>query len=329
MFSTPYVSRQPPRVPWTRERLEYERAIALGYAIDESTHHAYSSHLQSYLTFCKLHQFAIDPTPDTLSFYTVYMCHHIKPASVDSYLSGICNQLEVFFPHVRAVRKSPLVARTLAGCKRMLGTPTSRKRPLSVEDIRKCLLYFSDNTYETLLFRALLLAGFLGLHRLGELVCSDKGDVWRKSISRTSTFLDTEQRLFKYVLPASKTDHIFEGQHIILAEAIEGIPSFDIFRDYLVARDNLFPFSPALWVTRRGNLPSRSWFLQRLATVLHDPTIGGHSLRAGGATFFASLGWSDDRIQDLGRWKSGAFKVYIRKNPVVLNALMLANTGRV
>ena len=39
---------------------------------------------------CRIHDFPIDPTPDMLSFYTVFISHHIKPSFVDSYLSGIC-----------------------------------------------------------------------------------------------------------------------------------------------------------------------------------------------------------------------------------------------
>lgn len=328
MFSASHVSRQPTRLPWTRERLVHERAVALGYAIDISTQNTYSSHLQSYLTFCKTHGFPVEPTPDTLSFYTVYMCHHIKPTSVDSYLSGICNQMEPLFPNIRTVRKSPLVSRTLAGCKRMLGSSTIRKRPLSPDDVKACLERFSSSSFDDLLFCAILVAGFLGLHRLGELVKPSRGEAWRKTIPRTSATLDSRTRLFAYTLPASKTDHIFEGSRIIIAEHLPGVPSFDLFVKYLDARDRRFPLSPALWITETGQLPTRSWFLQRITSVLRDPTVGGHSLRAGGATFFASLGWPDDRIQHLGRWQSASFKIYIRKNPVLLNALMVGQPRR-
>ncbi|KAL1942047.1 hypothetical protein VTO73DRAFT_6577 [Trametes versicolor] len=50
----------------------HERAIALGHALDKST--TYSSALNSYLTFCKIHSFPVDPTPDTLSFFVTFMC---------------------------------------------------------------------------------------------------------------------------------------------------------------------------------------------------------------------------------------------------------------
>lgn len=107
MTSAPHVSRQPHRAPWTRERLSHERAVVLGSVIDTSSTASYNSALQSYLSFCRSHDFPIEPTPDTLS---VYMSHHIKPASVDSYLSGICNQLEPFYPNARQNWRYHLVA---------------------------------------------------------------------------------------------------------------------------------------------------------------------------------------------------------------------------
>jgi hypothetical protein len=76
--------RRPPRVAWSRDRLQHERAIAHGFALEPASVASYSSALQSYITFFQLHSFPIEPSPDTLSFYVVYMCHYIKPKSVKS-----------------------------------------------------------------------------------------------------------------------------------------------------------------------------------------------------------------------------------------------------
>src|SRR5882724_6999359 len=100
MFLTPTKPRQPPRAALSREWLLCERAITLGHALDNSTTQTYSSHLQSYLTFCKIHQIPINPSTDTLSFYVVFMAHHIKPTSMSQYLSGIVSSLEPHFPNV-------------------------------------------------------------------------------------------------------------------------------------------------------------------------------------------------------------------------------------
>jgi hypothetical protein len=64
-----------------------------------------------------MHTIPVDPTPETLSFYVAYQSSFINPKSVDSYLSGICNQLETFYPDIWKNRSSTIVSRTLAGAK--------------------------------------------------------------------------------------------------------------------------------------------------------------------------------------------------------------------
>ncbi|RDB15294.1 hypothetical protein Hypma_004713 [Hypsizygus marmoreus] len=157
-------SRQPRREAWTMDHLVHERSIVLGFAIDESSNLAYTSALNSYLTFCKLHNLPIEPTTETLSFFTVYMSFHIKPDSVSSYLSGICNQLEPYFPDVREHRNSILVSCTLTGCCRQFGTPIKRKKPLSTSDLNHVFYQTrSSPHHDDKLFLAMLFTGFHGL----------------------------------------------------------------------------------------------------------------------------------------------------------------------
>ena len=117
MIKSQVKSKQCAHVAWTRECLLRKRDLALGQSIDISTWKNYGSALNSYLNFVRLHHFPVEPTPDTLSFFTVYTLTYIKLDSVDTYLSGICHQLEPYFPNVRSIRKSMLCKRTLAGCK--------------------------------------------------------------------------------------------------------------------------------------------------------------------------------------------------------------------
>src|SRR5882724_3745328 len=100
----------------------------LCFALDNSTINTYNSHLQSYLSFCKLHSFPLDPSPDTLSFFIMFMAHHIKPISIMQYLSGIVTSLEPYFPDVRMNQHSALVTCTLARMRKLSGfTNTSWK----------------------------------------------------------------------------------------------------------------------------------------------------------------------------------------------------------
>ncbi|KAF8573035.1 hypothetical protein K439DRAFT_1251537, partial [Ramaria rubella] len=214
-------ARQPRQIAWLRERLLREHAIALGHAIELSTAQTYNSHLQSYLTFCKLHDFPVQPTVDTLSFYVVFMCHHIKPASVSAYLSGIANTLEPYFPNIRDICHNTL---TCIACSRNLTLRTMTIR----------------------FFLAILFTGFYALMRLGELTQSDskaKRFSKKTSMHHSVRFVGTR---YSFHLPYHK----------------------------------------------------------------------------GGATVLALAGVADDVIQAMGRWASDTFRIYIRKHPVILQALI-------
>ena len=74
-------------------------------------------------------------------------------------------------------------------------------------------------------------------------------------------------------------------------------------------------------ICQRASLPGH-------VPYIIDRSFGGHSPRAGGATFYAGLGLSESIIMALGRWSSIAWKIYIRDNPCVRAALQLAALRR-
>jgi hypothetical protein len=308
------------------ERLNHERSILLGMAIDHSTAGTYSSALNSYLTFCKLHNIPVDPTPETLSYYVAFQSSFINPKSVDSYLSGICNQLEPFYPNVRKNRLSVLVTRTLAGAKRRFGVPASRKAPLSVTNLQHVATdLLASPAHDNLLFEAQLNTGFTGLLRLGDLTFPDKlaDRDYRKVTLRRS--LEWLPNAFAFWLPAHKADTTFEGNRIVIKKIIDAPDPFPIMKGYIASRDRLFPLHAELWLLSNGSVPTRSWFIHRLRKYFPSD-IAGQSLRAGGATALAEAGAPPELIKGAGRWSSASFERYIRKNPVVLHALILARS---
>ena len=315
-------SRQPKRDAWTMDRLINERSITLGYSLDTSSFGTYTSALNSYLTFCNLHRLPVDPTPETLSLYAVFLSTHIKPDSVNSYLSGICRQLEPFFTEVRRNRNSMLVSRTMTGCMRRFGTPTKRKAPLS----RANLLFILDNmvsspSHDNLLFASLVLTGFHALMRLGELVFPDKKALrnYRKISLRLSVSVLPGQ--YSFFLPSHKGDRFFEGNTILIQKLNTPTDPYSPFLKYLASRDARFPLHPELWLTSRGSVPTRYWFMSRLRK-LFPKEVAGQSMRSGGATSLAESGADLATIQAVGRWSSEAFKIYIRKNPVLIHAVI-------
>ncbi|KAG2754246.1 hypothetical protein P692DRAFT_20692316, partial [Suillus brevipes Sb2] len=283
-------ARQPNRDAWSLERLISERSILLGMALDLSTTRAYSSHLNSYLTFCNLHRLPVEPTPDTLSFFVTFMSHHILPRSVESYLSGIVSQLEPHFPQVKLARQSRLVKRTLQGAHRRFGRPVSRKSPLMRDDLLRAYLALSHPlTFDDLLWITQLVSGFYGLLRLGELTWSDAIGLrdYDKLTRRSSVGIS--ELNFSFWLQRDKTDSRFEGNHVFIQRSLDALDPLSFFRRYLSARDGRFPLHPLLWLRADGTSPTRRWFMQRLRAFF-PPDISGHSMRAGGATSLAAAG---------------------------------------
>lgn len=326
MIQSAIRSRQPARTAWSREKLLRERAIALGQAIDKSTLKSYSSALNSYLNFVRIHDLPVEPTADTLSFYTVYMCHLLVPDTVSNYLSGLCQQLEPYFPDVRTIRHSLLVKRTLKGCRRLRGVATKRKRALTFDD-----LYLVHNTlnnstsHDDRLFLAMLFTGFFALMRLGELSFPNDKQLqnWRKVTKRSSVVIANDQ--YEFHLPCHKADPFFEGNRIIVKkQQYCNIDPLSTFMSYLLSRDRLFPLSSPLWLTSRGTVPTRYFFMSRMKRFF-QADIGGQSMHAGGATSLAEHGVPPSLIQLIGRWSSDAFLIYIRKNPVLIQALLYSH----
>jgi hypothetical protein len=237
-------------------------------------------------------------------------------------LSGICRQLEPFFPDIRQNRKTILVSRTVAGALRRFGTPVNRKSPFSHAN----LLFVLDSlastpSHDNLLFVAILFTGFHALLRLGELVFPDKkiNRNYRKIILRhTVSILSTQ---YSFFLPSHKGDKTFEGNTILVQKLTTPTDPYIHFLAYIESRDNLFPLNPELWLTSRGCVPTRHWFISRLRHFF-PKNFAGQSLRSGGATSLAEAGADLETIRAVGHWSSTAFRIYLRKNPVVLHAII-------
>ena len=208
----PDASNQPIRQRWTLTKLAQAHATALANSVDLSTQQSYGSALNSWLAFVNLYKFPFEPTLETLSYFIVYMSHHINPRSVKCYLSGLVQQLEPDYPAIRELRNSRHITKVMRGCLKMNTKAVSRKNALSLDDIhRVCDRFTRSDSHDDLLFMALLSTGFHGLLRLGELTLPDNSSIrdWRKVTQRQS--LVQRQNEFEFLLPAHKADRFFEG----------------------------------------------------------------------------------------------------------------------
>lgn len=296
------------------------------HSLARSTKSSYLSGLNSFLSFCICLNLPPIPTVDTLCAYVSDACRTVSartnkplsPNTIQGYLAAIADSFEHLYPDIRLATNSARVRKVMRGVKVQFSLPVNRKEPLTLSDLAlasRC----SRTSYDDLLFTALLVAGFHGLHRLGELVVPDTISYRcpRKAILRASFSFSRCSRFAKYLLPHSKTDPFYQGSTVILAGcAVTGACPVDALSRYLLRRDCRFPQSSPLFLRLSGEPPSRSWFLS-LFRLLFPSTKSGHSMRSGGATAFAQAGLPLDHIQDLGRWSSEAFKTYVRDHPIM------------
>jgi len=309
------------RLPMDLRDLDHRTLWLQASSIEESTVKGYTTGARDYLHFCMSHSLSIDPTPQTLSRYISYTSRFI--ASGPKYLTGVRHFLRTFYPDFDVNRSNPLVTSVIRGSKKIRADPISQKLPLHLHHLSSFLSRAqSSQSYDDLLFITILACAFYGCHRIGELVQRNDKSLfnWRKVIKRSSLILSDGRA--QYRLPYHKSDPFYHGTDVLFTPQDIADP-VALLSNYVLIRDRLHGAAASLFLRENGSYPTRSWFDSKFFSLL-DRSFGGHSARAGGATYYASLGLSEDIIQALGRWSSKAWKIYIRDNPIIRAELQLA-----
>ncbi|KAJ7926557.1 hypothetical protein B0H13DRAFT_2229389 [Mycena leptocephala] len=243
----------------------------------------------------------LDPTPQTLSRYIAYTSQFI--ASGPKYLSGARHFLKDLYPEWDEVRGDPLVQATIRGSKKARADPVHRKLPLRPSHLDAFLqLAVCSGSYDDFLFAVLLSCCFYRCHRSGELVIKNDKSLfdWRKIIKRASLVFVGKRA--QYHLPYHKGDPFYRGTDILFTEQEIADP-VSLLHQYVAKRDSRHGARAALFLREDGSIPTRSWFGKNFFALL-SRDYGGHSPRAGAATFYASLGLSESVIQAIGPYLS-------------------------
>ena len=102
------------------------------------------------------------------------MCHHINPRLVGTYLSGICNTLELHFEEVWKARMHLIVTCTLNGMKKMRGNILVRRKwVLTSADLERLFNHFDTGKHDDTLFLTITLTGFHALLQVREMTQPD------------------------------------------------------------------------------------------------------------------------------------------------------------
>ena len=168
--------------------------------------------------------------------------------------------------------------------------------------------------------------GFFALFCLGEMTYPDDPELHDPRKVTKCNSVRISPNSFQLFLPGHKADRFFEGNIVIIRKNNHPFDPHKHCISYIWECDKKFPFSPPLWLTNGGVIPTWSFFIKRLRQFF-DSDTAGQSLRAGGTTSLTKNGVPPSIIQAIGRWASDAFKIYIWKNPVLIQALLFSQTA--
>lgn len=210
-----------------------------------------------------------------------------------------------------------MVRRALEGWGRLTPSRTVPRSPITFElliQMRSKLRSICWSKFEARLFSAAFSLAFFGALRVGEVVLEQKRDGGSRGLLLQDVSMS--QSDLRVHIRNSKTDQVGRGAVIRLSATGEKgpCPVKDLKR-YLSLR-------PAgegpLFIHENGHPLVRHQFTKVMRKVVvacgrKASEFAPHSFRIGAATTAAHWGLSARRIKDLGRWRSDAFKVYVRK----------------
>ncbi|XP_054854861.1 integrase/recombinase xerD homolog [Eublepharis macularius] len=209
-----------------------------------------------------------------------------------------------------------IVRRALTGWARLAPLPPDRRRPITLDILERVLhalpgLCWSPG--EARLFRAAFMVAFYGAFRVSEIVAGSRSDTSGRALAASD--LTCSPRLVTITLRRSKTDQRGRGSTVTLRAARRRVLCpVRAVRAFLDCR----PLGPGpLFIHEDGSPLSRYQFSSvlracLLAAGLPPMQFGSHSFRIGAATVAAGLGLPPSVIQSIGRWRSSAFRSYIR-----------------
>ena len=204
---------------------------------------------------------------------------------------------------------SALINKALQGA-RNLAPRLDVRLPITKKLLQKLvdtLIYTVSSPYYRKLYTAMFLTAFYAFLRIGEMTFSNSSqhNLTIDQLAFSKDVVTITFSSFKHSHGCSRSINIHtQPSHCPVA-------ALDL---YCRIRPQV---SPYLFCQHDGKSVSRSQFsttLSRALQFLHlDPKpYKGHSFRIGAATHAVVSGMSDAQIHSMGRWKSDAFKQYIR-----------------
>lgn len=283
-----------------------------------STRVSYFSKVREFACFCEELGLQVKwpvPVDILLRFMLHLFDRDLQPRSITIYLAALA-----FMAGLKGcedVTTNFKVRKMMEGMRRSRPVVPDRRRPITAPILQGLLVAFDIvcvGSYEPILFRAVILVMFWGAFRVSEVVISSRlaDPAWVIGWADISL----SDAVCKILLRKSKTDQRARGFRVNL-RALPGNPLCPV--NALINYRRLVSCQAGPLFQHADGTPLTVFQLRSIFSLsiismgLSSRHYNLHSLRIGAATLAASMGFPDDVIRRIGRWRSEAFRLYILK----------------
>ena len=306
----------------------------LALAIGSTTRQSYSSGVRSFVSFADAHNIcpAFPASVQTLCLWLTFLASPPSSLTLGTckvYLSAVISRHIELGLHHPLADAPPMLARIMAGIKRLGAQPSRPKLPITTAMLATMRPHLRLQHRSDILLWAMMWTATTGLLRISEFATRGSNtDTTRILHLHQLTLFDHAQRhytLFEAVtadveiryallrLTASKTDPFRAGVDIVLS-APTTLAALLAYGAHLPPTTT--PTTPLFHQADRIAV-TRTWLMKRVQGLLRhtgcDPhQYSSHSFRKGGAVSLQAKGVGDSLVRRSGRWKSDAFNLYVR-----------------
>lgn len=286
----------------------------LDSSLTNSSTASYSHAWMIFQNFAQKYDFTLElPVKQhILVYYVAYLFSEDYAAStITSYLSAVSyiHKLNNF----RDPCSSFLIQKLLLSARKLrpsqdVRIPITRKILHQICDVLPVTV---SNAFESAMFKAMFLLAFYGFLRIGEITSAQKV-INKNLLNINQIVMEQDKIIIKFI---AYKHHMGKPFFLTINSASnKNYCPVQCLQRYISLRGTqkgpLFAYIPDIPVTRC-----------KFSTILKNclsfanmdiSKITSHSFRIGMASHCADVGMSDSKIRLLGRWKSDAFKSYIR-----------------
>ena len=210
-----------------------------------------------------------------------------------------------------------LVQMAIRGHARTRGSDADKRLPITpeiLEHIFRRLPTVTKSVFDSQMFRSACSLAFSAFLRVSEFTCSSAACHHKKCLMFSS--IEVTDSKLSVLLSRSKSNQFGPGQRLLISRSSSGICPVREFKKYSRLRRMSMPVSRPAYVLSDGSYLTPSTFNRVVKSCLQGMPeahrYSSHSFRIGAASTARVQGVPLDAIQDAGRWKSDAFRRYLR-----------------